>query len=330
MARRFSWFSLILGWLTITTALAEPERILVVDSYHHGYVWSDGIRRALAESFGCSTITGECTSRDGRFVLRVEFLDTKRHPETEWRRTAAARVDSVSGTWQPDLVITCDDNAVQDVVLPYLLGGSTPVVFCGVNYDASTYGLPRDNVTGMIEVDETADLVATLRPHAAGDRIGLLVLDSTSGRRDAAMLGEQFGDALVVRLVADYAGWQDAFVAMQDEVDMLLTKQNITGLAAWNPEQAAAFTLANTRIPTGTTTPGTMPCVLVSFIKNPAEQGRWAARTARRILAGTAPSAIPVAANEESRVVLNMQLAARLGIRFPIELIDRATFLEER
>ncbi|MBD3220307.1 hypothetical protein GF314_03615, partial [bacterium] len=83
-------------------------------------------------------------------------------------------------------------------------------------------------------------------------------------------------------------------------------------------------------IPTGTTTEGTMDCVLVSFIKNAAEQGLWAARTIERILAGTPPEEIPLAVNKESRVFLNMQLARSLGVQFPIELLDRATFLEER
>ena len=74
---------------------------------------------------------------------------------------------------------------------------------------------------------------------------------------------------------------------------------------------------------------GVMRCTLVSFIKNPCEQGRWAAQAALDVLAGAAPSEIPPAVNKESRVLLNMTLAEQLGFRFPMELIERADFLEE-
>jgi len=44
------------------------------------------------------------------------------------------------------------------------------------------------------------------------------------------------------------------------------------------------------------------------------------------------PSSSPatVRVNKESRVFLDMTLARKLGIRFPMELIERASFLEER
>ncbi|MCK5194670.1 MAG: hypothetical protein KAQ71_12730, partial [Desulfobulbaceae bacterium] len=56
--------------------------------------------------------------------------------------------------------------------------------------------------------------------------------------------------------------------------------------------------------------------------------GWWAGKTALRILDGTSPSDIPVTTNKESRVYLNMGLAKQLGIKFPMELIEKATFLE--
>jgi ABC-type uncharacterized transport system substrate-binding protein len=309
---------------------SPPERILVVDSYHRGYEWSDGIRQGIAQVLDIPTEPDVATSANGRLVVRTEFLDTKRHPGVDWSRTEAKRVASVVDAWQPAVVITCDDNAARDLIVPYLLNTSIPVVFCGVNWDASVYGLPAANVCGMIEVDQTVELVATLRRHARGDRLGLLVLDTTSGRRDAEVLRDYEGLEATVRLVADYAEWKDTFRAMQDEVDMLLLKQNITGAEGWNLDDAIAFTAEATRIPTGTTTEPVMRCVLASFIKNPAEQGIWAAGTALEILAGADPADIPLAENKESRIFLNMALARRLDVRFPMDLIERATFLEER
>ena len=64
--------------------------------------------------------------------------------------------------------------------------------------------------------------------------------------------------------------------------------------------------------------------VLVGFMKSGEEQGYWAAHAALRILAGAATSTIPVTENKTTKITLNMTLAKRLGVVFPLELIKRA------
>jgi len=311
---------------------AAAARLLVVDSYHRGYPWGDGIRAGLTESLDLLPAGPDSFVRRGDLApltARVLYLDTKRNPDPRWSVQAARRALDALEAWRPDVVVASDDNAVRDLVSPHLLGRDLPVIYCGVNWDAGVYGLPAANCTGMVEVEQVPDLVAVLRPHAAGDRVGLLVLDTTSGRRDAEIYGAAFDLDLTVRLVADYAAWKQAFAALQDEVDMLLIKQNVTGDPDWDLDDAVAFAMATTRIPTGTTTEPTMRCVLVAFIKSAREQGHWAAGAVQAVLDGTAPAAIPPAVNRESRVFLNMTLARQLGVRFPMTLIERATFLEE-
>jgi ABC-type uncharacterized transport system substrate-binding protein len=311
-------------------AAVAPARLLVVDSYHAGYPWSDGIRASLAATLELTDRGADSLATDdGRLVGRVVYLDTKRHPEAAWAREQARLALTVCETWQPDVVVACDDNAVRHLVVPHLLGRPLPVIYCGVNWDAGVYGLPAGNVTGMVETEQVADLLATLRPHAAGDRVGLLLLDTTTGRRDATVYHRLLGSPPRVELVASYADWKAAFATLQEQVDMLLIKQNVTGARDWDQQDAVAFTAAATRIPTGTTTEPMMPCALVSYLKSPGEQGRWVAGAVRQVLAGMAPAAIPPAVSEQSRVVLNMTLARRLGLRFPMSLIERASFVEE-
>ncbi len=69
--------------------------------------------------------------------------------------------------------------------------------------------------------------------------------------------------------------------------------------------------------------------VLASFAKDGFEQGEWAANTALEILIGKKPGEIPLTTNKKARVILNMKLAKKLDIKFPMELIERATFAEE-
>ena len=59
------------------------------------------------------------------------------------------------------------------------------------------------------------------------------------------------------------------------------------------------------------------------------EQGEWAAETALEILAGKSPKEIPIVTNKEAKIYLNMPLAKRLGIQFPMELINSANFIGE-
>lgn len=334
LENRLVWLcGLVLVAASVSPAQDEPvvSRVLVVDSYHHEYSWSAGIRQGIHEVLGVhSGDRDRGRSEDGRLEIWTEFMDTKRQPDPAWAERAAGRVAGVVDSWHPDVVIACDDNAVRYLVLPYLLGRELPVVYCGVNWGASVYGLPAQNVTGMIEVDQTAGMVSTLRAFATGDRLGLLVLDTTTGRRDAEVLRAYFNLEPVVRMVTSYAEWKEAFVAMQDEVDILLLKQNIVGAQDWDLDDAIAFTGETTRIPTGTTTEGIMRCTLVSFIKSSEEQGLWAARTALALLDGTPPADIEPGVNKESRIFLNMTLAKTLGLQFPMDLVERATFLEER
>ncbi len=118
------------------------KKILYVDSYNEGWPWNDriaaGIRKVL-EGTGAT--------------LRIFYMDTKRNPSEAFKKAAGARAKNFIDTYRPDVLIASDDNAVKYVVAPYYLNADLPIVFCGVNWDASIYGLPCRNVTGMVEVN---------------------------------------------------------------------------------------------------------------------------------------------------------------------------------
>ena len=47
------------------------------------------------------------------------------------------------------------------------------------------------------------------------------------------------------------------------------------------------------------------------------------------VLAGKSPAQIPVATNCNASVYLNMALARRLGVHFPLDLVEQATLVSE-
>ncbi len=314
-----------------TPAPANPNRprVLYVNSYHRGFAWSDGVGRGIYQVFG--VVAGRRGFDDSR--ARVRFrqidLDTKRHPEEAFKRQAARRAKEVIDRWQPDLVIASDDNAVKYLVVPYLKDTALPVVFCGVNWDASVYGLPCANVTGMVEVSLEDQVVARLRPYARGGRIGFIGPDVLTTRKEAENVERFLGLDLVTYYAKDADDFLRGFDLLQERSDILLINSD-GGLYRDRLGDIIPHVQQEARIPTGAMSNYMKDYALLTIGKVPEEQGEWAATTALAILAGTPPAEIPVARNQRVQIFCNMRMAKRLGIVFPVELIETAFFVDER
>lgn len=289
------------------------KTIVFLDSYHEGYEWSDGITDGIR------------TALEGSGVdLKIIRMDTKRNPDEEFKRRAGERAREEIDRLRPDVIIACDDNAFAHVVMPYYRDAAVPIVFCGLNWDASLYGAPYSNTTGMVEVSLTTQLISHLRAHARGNRIGYLSADTETERKNASYYDKLFGITFAsTRFVKTMDGWEDAFLRMQDEVDVLIFENN-AGIGDWDDARATAFAARHTAIPAGTTNPWIMGTVLIGLTKVPEEQGEWSARRALDILGGTAPGDIPVVTNVRGKVFLNFSLAEKLGVVFPPDLVKNA------
>lgn len=304
------------------TLAAEPARaqagkkVLFVNSYHQGYEWSDGI-----EEGALKVLRGSGAS--------VEFfrMDTKRNGDEKSKKAAGLAAKALIEKMHPDVVILSDDNAVKYVLEPYFKNAATPFVFCGVNWDASPYGLPYRNATGMVEVALTRQLVDKLLEYGKGKRVGYLTVDNETERIDQKAFHQQLKLTFAEeRLVKSFADWKAAFVELQGKVDVLLLG-NYAGLTGWNDVEAKAFVEANTKLPSGGMYDFMMPYTMLGLTKVAQEQGIWAAKAAVQILGGAAPSAIPIAPNKEGQIMLNVKLAAKGGVVFKPELVRNAVVL---
>jgi len=320
-----------------TQVVTKPKRrILFVNSYHEGYPWSDGITQGVLQALhlGRSPSSSTQFESDGSNVaLRIFYLDTKRNDSEEFGRASAARAKAEIDSWKPEVVICSDDNAVRDLIVPYFKGSTLPFVFCGVNWDASVYGFPWPNVAGMVEVSLIPDMLKLMRPHAKGGRVGLLGARNESNLKEIeayrAVLHVELAE---VALVDNLHDWEQRFLALQKNVDMLILAPP-SFLAAGQDNlarrtEAERFALENTRIPTGSVEDWIAGYSLVCVAKKASEQGEWAAQAAMRILNGTPPSEIPIVMNQQATIHLNMPLARRLGIHFPVDLIEKAVLFD--
>lgn len=298
-------------------------RILFVNSYHEGYPWNEGLLS------GAKAVLNEHTTA-GRVELEVIRMDAKRNTSEVFLQEAARRAAVYIDMWQPDSVIAADDAASKYLISPYYRDGQLPVIFCGVNWDASPYGFPCANVTGILEISLIPSLLDTMRAHARGPRVGILGADNLSNRKEAEHYHRRFGLQTTREVfVTSMAQWKRAYIELQQQVDMLILAPPSFITSDTDKAQARAFIMEHTTIPTGSVEDWIAPYSLVCYAKDAAELGAWAARAALEIRDGRAPSDIPVATNQKARVFLNMPLARKLNVRFPAELVMRATLIEE-
>ncbi len=308
----------------VTTAMAEDsakdlqfpyrgKKILWVDSYNSDYEWSSGIEKGLRDALHGSGVE-----------LRVFHMDTKRHLEEDFHRQAGQRARKIIEEFRPDVVIASDDNAQRHLVVPYLKDTDLPVIFCGVNEDLDNYGYPCSNVTGMIEDEMAEGLVMHLRRLAKGAHAGIMGADVHTMRVVADQYNKQFFDGqLRYYLVRSFAEFKEAFLRAQQEVDMLLFRNN-SGITGWDAAAAEAFVAEHTTVPTGSVLPWMKPYNLLTIAKIPEEQGQYAGTTALRIFAGARPADLPVVRNRLAHMVVNLKMAKAADLVLPVSLLQTA------
>ncbi len=309
----------------------EPKKLLYINSYHKGYRWSDDIEMGLFKALDIKINPDQTLDTSQSQVdIKILRMDTKLHPEEGFKKQAALKAKALIDQWKPDIVVASDDNASKYLIAPYFINKALPFVFCGVNLDASVYGFPAANITGMVEVGPVRETLDLLKSFARGNRTGIIGADNISNRRWAdrlkiiAAIPEKN-----IHLVHEYPEWEKKYLDLQSSLDILIWLGH-PGIRGWDAKQAYDFVLKNTRIVSGGFNNNNVSFTLLGRASIAEEQGWWAGKTALKILSGTDPAAIPVTTNKESQLFLNMELAQRLGIKFPMALMEEAVFLEPR
>ncbi len=297
------------------TAAAPQKRCLYINSYHEGYAWSDGIRKALK-----AELQGVC-------ILREERLDSKHHPEPAFLKRRARAIMQVVEDWKPDIVIASDDNSIRWVVQPWLRNSDIPVVFCGLNWSMEEYGLPYRNTTGMIEVAPIRPLFRQVKRIVRPARRALYIdTDNLTGHKDLERhqrVGSQIGIRVDGRLVHDMTEWMAALAAGQDYDFIILGSSS--GIRGWAQDTAVQEMRRHNRRLVVTVYRWIMPLAHYGLVKLASEQGHWAGLTATTLLQGALePSDIAVIANREWDVWTNPALIEANGIEIAEGLLEKA------
>jgi len=289
------------------------KRVFYIDSYHPDY------QHSIQQQSGALEILDAA----GVETL-IRYLDAKRHPDDPSRRYRAGEIRSAIERWQPDLILAADDYAQVDIIVPWFLGGSIPVVFSGVNGDPEGYGYTNASITGHLEVDPIGAIVGTLSGWAEGPRLGILVGDTLSDRQAVASYRErQRINVAEERYVRTMDEWIRTYRELQASMDMVILRSNI-GIADWDDERARNTVAEYSRIPAGSIHSYMLPYVHITFMKDPREFGSIAGRAAVAVLSGRSPSEIPMAMNRRYSLGVNMERAVADRIVVPSEILRLA------
>ena len=103
---------------------SENKEVLLIHSYHKGYVWSDDISKAIENNF----------SSYKNIELTTVYMDTKRIDDESYIENLSKIYKQQFSNRKFDLVIISDNNAF-DFIAKYYddLFKGVPVLFCGIN-----------------------------------------------------------------------------------------------------------------------------------------------------------------------------------------------------
>jgi ABC-type uncharacterized transport system substrate-binding protein len=348
LSRLACWVILAsLVWLVPGPVLAEQQakRLFFLHSYESGHICGqpqhDGVLKALAEAGWVA---------DANLIVQAYFMDTYRTNNTpELIKAQGEQALQAIRQFQPDLLVTIDDNAFRTVV-PSLVDQPLAVVFTGMNAQPEDYNgsfkfmesreQPGHNVTGIYEKLHIKDAIRVMSHILPGlKKVRVLTDTSPTGKAIAKQVelelssGAPLSCQVELRVVSDWRQFQREIDAINRDRD---TGAYYLGTVMLKDQQGKVFTAPQMiewdgkkcRKPA-------MPinfsyCRLGLFGGASVDfkaMGLQAGKMAAAIFNGTSPGAIPIAEAERYALVFNLQRAQKLGVTIPLDILSAADLL---
>ncbi len=291
------------------------HNLLIIHSYHPDMQWVKEVQQGLDETL--------FDTLGGSVDIKVEYMDSKRYASEESYELLSALWHHKYKSNTPDVIIVCDDNALNLVLqLRDKTFSKVPVVFCGVNfYDAEKLATVED-LTGVVEAYDlrgTLDIIKQLAPER--DNLFIINDDTTSGRANKARLEEisyEYADhfrfmysgtvsmATLGRVVQSLTD-DTAILLMsynRDSEDKILRYRDAARIVRENSEQPI-FGVWSFYLGKG---------IVGGSLVNGHNQGQKAAELAIKILQGSDADDLPVVTESPNQPMFDYQELARFSI----------------
>ncbi len=256
-------------------------------------------------------------------------MDSKRNNNEDYKRKIAFKIKKQIEEFNPDVIITSDDNAIKYVILPYFRNSKIPIIFCGVNGTIKKYERLPINITGMEEVQPVVEMIKTLKPYSKKEKVAYLKGDSFSSINEVEFFEKSINKKIDARFVKTVEEWKKNFKDLQNSAGILLIG-NGGAIKGWTKyeKEFEVFVKEHIKIPIATWDYSVMNLSVLGYTTKAEEQGEWVANTALRVLKGENINNIPIVINKKANIYINTTLAKKLNIVFPYDLIDYAEIIK--
>ena len=310
---------LLLGRVCLALATEAPphplqKNILLLNSYHPGFKWTDDETRGVVSTLAHS---------EGRVKLFTEYMGTKWTANAPYFSQLVATYKEKFSTIHFDAIIATDNDAFnflrahRDEIF-----GQVPVSFCGVNNFHPDELQGHAQYTGINEtVDFQENIELLLRLHPNTRRIVVIVDTSVTGqqvRRELLAIIPRYAQKIDFEILGDLTLQEllDRLAHLSKDCVVLQTiffRDTQNRIIEYD-ESAELISRASTVPVYGTWDFSQGHGIVGGKLTTGFDQGRIAAEAALRILQGEPADAIPVVMQSPSRFMFDYQQMQRFGI----------------
>jgi len=306
----------LVGGMELGAENPRNKQVLILHSYHLGYVWTSNIHDGISETLKAAGVKAD---------IRTEYLDWKHFPTEE---NLARQFESLRAKYRshPFHLVVTSDNIATEFALKHReeLFPGIPIVFCGYNGFSPALIRNVHSVTGVAEhVDGagTLEVAVQLLPQARrvlvvcdGTETGRAVrstLEAARGRFQERLefdfLGEAHATEEVIQAVAKVP--PDTLILIgpfnQDREGRFLDLWELPVLLRERGVKAPVFHLYEEALGHGS---------VGGSLMGGHQQGEAAGRLAVRVLQGVDAGRVPVMERPTVRTVVDFREMQRLGI----------------
>jgi len=299
---------------TILAQQIPKKSVLVFNSYHKDYKWSDNIIEGITSVFGPNA---------RNIDLQVEYMDTHRISDNEYLNQLFETYKYKFREKKFDVIIAADDPAFS-FLLKYheQLFPGTPIVFCGVNYFVDSMLVGQDLFTGVVEgqdIQSTLDVALKLHPNTKNiyvindntmtgvsikktlqetipqfkERVNFISLEEYNMEQLKNKVSHLPADSLILFLILfqDTAGNKFSY---SESISKIAESSTVPIYGVWD------FSLGDG--------------LVGGMLSSGYYQGELAAKLAHRILLGEKPANIPIVKNSPNHYMFDSNQMKRFNI----------------
>lgn len=311
-------------------AQTDEKNVLILNSYHRGFLWTDQKVDAITEKFN----QNETYSTS----LFIEYMDWKNFPTYAKLELLKQKLKYRYENQNIDIIIATDDAALEFAVQNTKeIFNDAPIVFTGVsteNYKDITLGF--DNVTGVVEeaeinetlrlameINESTKLVYVLHDYTeSGIAMGKSVAQSIKNSR-LFVYSISFAPMSIEQIIEDVQNLPQNSVILittfhRDSRGTIIDNQLITSMIS-EVSSVPVFSLYEMSLGHG---------AIGGKVISGTLQGETAAEIAMRVLEGEDIRGIDVVKNGTTKLVVDYDELSKFG--FPLNKIPKeATILNK-